>query len=451
VSLGKSIRSGVSWLLLGSIGQYVSKFIFGVMLARLLVPADFGLLLTVSVFTGVASIITSGGMGQSLIRAKEVENIDFYAVFSLQLALCLVWYAVFFIASPYIAHYFQEPIYTDLIRVSALVFLLKPFTYMRMAWLNREMQFKKYSLIGLASGLFSGIASITMAWNGMGVWSLIFAGILGTLFTNVALSFATPLRLRLSSNTSIMKKHTSFGIKITILGIISYLSKESKSLIISKLVGPGFLGAFNKGESLSLLPNRIVVPSTMQPVFRAMSKIQDDLDQTKYMLYRSIMLLTVYTAPLYIGLWWVAESFILTVYGEKWFASIEPLRILVLAGFLLNIQHPCGVLLEAQNKLTQQIIVHLLKLVLLSTSVFFGVKWGYSGVAYAIVVSIIFVTFAQYYLVYRTISTKIIDLIKALLPGLTLGVFLFVMFVLVDVIFSEIFPPSSFISLICLS
>lgn len=190
MSLGQSIRSGAKWLFLGNIGNRFLEFAFGVALARLLVPADFGMLITISVFTGFAGMVMSGGMGQSLIRAKTATEREFHAVFTMQMGLSAVIYGVFFFAAPFIADYFHNPLYADLLRVSALVFFIRPFALMRNAWLNREMDFKKRALAGVATGLVTGIAGVWMAWRGLGVWSLILSGLIGALVNNLLLAAA---------------------------------------------------------------------------------------------------------------------------------------------------------------------------------------------------------------------------------------------------------------------
>ncbi len=425
MDLGQSIRSGVKWLFLGSVGGRLLEFGFGIALARLLVPADFGLIVTIHVFTGVAGLVLSGGMGQSLIRAKEADQSDFNAVFTLQLSVGVLVYLVFFLAAPLMSQFFDDARYEDLLRVSAISFLLRPFSLIRNAWLNREMEFKKRTLVALVTGLCTGVSGVLMAWSGMGVWSLVLSGLVGALVSNITLKLVTPMKLRLTLNFTVMRRHSSFGFKITVNNLLSYLSRESKNLVLSKLAGPVFLGIFNKAESLARTPNALMVPATMQPVFRAMSKVQDDLNETKYIFYRSITLLTVYTTPCYVGLWWVAGPFIEVVYGEKWLMVIEPLRIYAIAGLFFNVMFPCGKLLDAQNRLIQQMVVLAARLVIVIAACVVGLRWGLEGVAWGVVLSHVINTVAVYYLVCRTIATRIADLFNALLPGLMLNAMLF--------------------------
>ena len=149
MSLGDSIRHGAKWLLGGNVAGQVIQFGFGVVLARLLVPSDFGVLVTVQIFTGLAGFIAGGGTGQALVRAKEAKHEDFQVVFTIQLMIGVLIYAAFFAAAPFFARWYSQPLYTDLFRVSALSFILRPFANMPNVWLTREMRFKQRMIINL--------------------------------------------------------------------------------------------------------------------------------------------------------------------------------------------------------------------------------------------------------------------------------------------------------------
>lgn len=432
MNLGQSIRSGVKWLIIGNTGSRILEFVFGVILARLLVPADFGMIVTIQVFTGIVSMLTSGGMGQALVRAKQVDTNDFNAVFTLQIVLGTLIYLGFFLSAPWFADFFENPLYEDLLKVSALAFLMRPFAYMHGSWLNREMDFKRRSVIEVLSGVITGISSVFMAWNGMGVWSLTLSGLAGGLVRNIMLARVTALSLRLNFDLAIMRKHGTYGSRIIANDILGHLKNEGLKLILSKLAGPAFLGLFNKADSLHRLPYWMFAQPVAQPVFRAMSKVQDDLNQTKYMFYRVITLLMVYILPFYVGLWWVAEPFIGVVYGEKWLPAAEPLRILALAGFFYIIGRPCGVLLMAQNRLIQEMIAQAAILVFTLGACLIGLNWGLEGVSWSVLGSQVFATSCLYILAYRTIPTRIMELVRAVAPGLKLNSLLLLSLALTD-------------------
>ncbi len=432
MDLGKNIRSGVKWLVIGNTGSRVLEFVFGIMLARMLVPADFGMIVTIQVFTGFVGMLAGGGMGQALIRAKQADENDFNAVFTLQLVFAIPIYLGFYFIAPWFAEFFDNPLYKELMPVSALMFLMRPISSAYSSWLAREMQFKKKSVISIFTGVITGLSSVIMAWYGMGVWSLTLAGLIGGGFSNILLSWVTPLKLKLNFDLAIMRQHGRYGSKIVANDFFSHIRKESLKLILSKLAGPAFLGLFNKAESLHRLPYFMLGQPVAQPVFRAMSKIQDDLDQTKYMFYRVITLLMAYILPFYIGLWWVAEPFVTVVYGEKWLLAAEPLRILSLAGFFYIISRPSGVLLMAQNKLVQEIIAQAVILIFTLIACYIGLQWGLQGVSWAFLLSQVFTAIYFYILVYQTIPTRVKDLFKAIVPGLQLNSLLFLVLYVTD-------------------
>jgi O-antigen/teichoic acid export membrane protein len=299
------------------------------------------------------------------------------------------------------------------------------------------MDFKRRSLIDLAGAVLTGASSILMAAAGMGVWSLTLAGLAGGVLSWFMLSRVTPLRLRLRFDVAAARKHTAYGLKTTASDFLTYLIEQSVNLILSRLAGPGLLGLFNKAESLARMPNRLITPPTGQTVFRAMSKVQDDLDQTKYMFYRTITLLMVYIFPCLIGLWWVAEPFVQLVYGDKWLPCVEPMRIMILIGFLRTVATPCGVLLAAQNRLNQQLVAQSVSLVMTIVACLIGLKWGLPGVAWAAVGNAAIFTAYAYILAYRTIPTRLADLFKAALPALLLNALLFVVLTVVHVSLPE--------------
>jgi len=169
-----------------------------------------------------------------------------------------------------------------------------------------------------------------------------------------------------------------------------------------------------------------------QPVFRAMSREQDDLDLTRYMFYRVITLLMVYILPFYVGLWWVAEPFIRVVYGEQWLPAAEPLRILALTGFFYIIGRPCGMVLMAQNRLIQEMIAQAAILIFTISACLIGLKWGLEGVSWSVLSGQIFATIYFYFLVYRTIPTRIMELVSAIAPGLKLNSLLFLVLAIID-------------------
>lgn len=421
MALAQSIRSSTKWLLAGSTGGQLLSFAFGIVLARLLVPEDFGLLVTVQIFTGVAGLIAGGGMGQALVRSKDATDRDFNVVFTLQFGICLLIYAFFFLISPYFARWYDQPLYESLLRVTALNFLLRPLVGNHSVWLHRNMRFKVGAIIGFTSGLATSLTAVYMAWIGLGVWSLALSGIIGSLVNWALLSHQTPLRIRFVLDKGIARRVGGTGIKFSLLDIVSYLRRQANNFIISTMVGPAAVGLFNKADSLAKLPFSTLSSAAYDPVFRTLSKEQDNLDKSKYIFFRTATLLFAYTLPAYVMLSWLAKPFITVVYGQNWAEAAAPLSILAWLWAFSCLNHPAGALLAAQNRLGQELGQQFATLILNMVACFIGLRWGLTGVAWGLVIVGFFSHIYMMCLVKMCFPVRLKDFLSAVRPGFVLA------------------------------
>jgi O-antigen/teichoic acid export membrane protein len=237
----------------------------------------------------------------------------------------------------------------------------------------------------------------------------------------------TTRRPSLILNMATTRKFGAYGLKVSLNDLASYFTKQASNTIISRVSGPSSVGLFNKGESLAWLPFSTVSASVYDAVFRAMAKVQDNPDQTKYLFFRMMSLMTVYTLPIYVGIAWMAEPFMLFVYGEKWLPAADPLRIVSLAGLFICIGHPCGAVLAAQNRLGKEVWVHISQGIIVAIACYFGLKaWGVAGAALGVFLGVAYSTPVMYYLATRCFPTTLADLGRALAPGLKLNALLLV-------------------------
>lgn len=425
MSLGDSIRRGTKWLFMGQLGTQVVQFAFGIILARLLVPEDFGLLVTTQMVTGFASFIAGGGMGQALIQSKDVTERDFKVVFTAQLFICVLIYSFFFMIAPWFARLFDNPVYEPLLRISALTFLLRPFSNIPGAKLQRAMRFREtvtYNFVGMVIG---GLTSIAMAYYGMGVYSLVLGGMVGTIFYIIGLRIKTDWKPEIILDKVILRKMGGYGVKFSINDILSFLKAQTSSFFVTKFLGPSHLGLYNKADSLSNLPRQLIMGSVYQAVFRGLSTVQDNKDLSRYMYFRTITLITVYTMPFYVALWWLAEPFISFVYGSKWLEAALPLQILSLTG-LLMVGHPSGALIAAQNRLGREIFMNIETWIVLAVACWVGLHWGIVGVAWSMVFSRLYNNLRIFMIARKCVDGTFKELFLALSPAYMFNVILFV-------------------------
>lgn len=420
MSLGDSIRSGTKWLFIGSTGGQVLTFLFGIVLARLLVPADFGVLVSIQIFTGLAGLLAGGGMGQALVFKKEVETADYNAVFTLQLLIGLLIYGFFFTIAPWLAGWYETPLFEPLIRISALSFLLRPFLNMPGNILQRQMRFKAQAGARVAALLVTNGVSISMAYAQFGVWSLIIGGLVGTLANIFLLLPFAGWRPALSGDFARARDMIRYGFLITAGDFIVYVRSQASNFILSKTLGASPLGLFNKASSLVLIPHTLVTGSVYKVMFRALSKERDNQDLSQYLYLRSLTLVCVYTWPAFLALSWLALPIIRFVYGENWVMAAEPMAWLALIGPFIILEILAGCVLAARNWLKREIPVQIAQLVVVSLGVVAGLPYGLLGVAIGASLANVYGAVHMTWLVSQTLAMPARSLGRALLPGFIL-------------------------------
>ncbi len=424
MSLGQTMRHGVAWVFVGNTGKQLLGFLFGIVLARLLVPEDFGTLLTIQVFTGLAGFVAGGGMGQALVRAKQTTQADYDIVFTMQIVIGVLIYAFFFLASPWFAEWYKTPVYTDLLRVSALSFLFRPFVNLSGSILHRQMRYKAQTLVSISTLCVSSAVSIVLAWRGYGVWSLIWGGMAGSIASILLLIPLARWKPGFSADFTRGGEIARYGLLVSSNGIVNYLRNQVSIFILSRTLGPTSVGLYNKGESLALMPHGFITGSVYQVLFRALAAEQDNLDKSRYLFYRSITLVAVYATPFYVGLLWVAEPLVRGLYGDRWVDAASPMFILVLAWPFWLMETLSGAVLAAQNRLGRELPVQIVTLTMSALGILAFLEYGLDGVAWAIFGASVYSALHLYWLATSCLRARGSDYLRAIAPAAGLNILL---------------------------
>lgn len=432
MTLGDRIRRGALWIFVGNSGSQVLSFAVGIVLARLLAPEDFGMLVTIQVFTGLAGFVAGGGMGQGLVRAEAITQRDCDVVFTLQIFIGCVIYAAFYLAAPWFARWYEVPLYADLLRVSALTFVIRPFVNLPGSMLHRDMRFKAQTAVRLATLFVSSAVSIGMAWLGYRVWSLIVGGLAGSLCSMVLLMHFSRWLPALSLDVRRVRDIARYGLLVSVNDIVVYLRSQATNFILSRTLGAGAVGLFNKADSLARMPHALVTGSVYQVLFRALAQEQDNLDGSRYLFFRSLSLVTVYVTPFYLGAVWIAEPLVAVLYGPKWANSAAALAILALAGPFMTVANLSGAVLAARNWLDRELIVQAIVCVLTGLVTFLMLDFGLEGIAGALVAVSVYNTVHMYALAARCLHARSWQLLLAMGPATLLNTVLACVLLVVD-------------------
>jgi len=432
MSLGNTIRHGAKWVFIGNTGSQVINFGLGLILARLMMPAEFGMVATILIFTNLAGFVAGGGMGQAIVRAKNASKRDYDLLFTLQFMIGLAIVGFFFAIAPWFSRWYDNPLYADLLRVSALSFLIRPFFNVPGNILHREMRFKAKAAVQLTNLIvYNGIA-LSLAYRGHGPWSLILAGLFSSIGGAAQFAWHARWRPGFCLDFSRARDLMRYGLLASSNNIVNYIRRQAPTFVLSRTLGPVGVGLFNKAESMAARPHEVVNRSIYGVLFRALAMEHDNLDKSRYLFFRSVALAAVYSMPFYVGFLWLAEPLIVTLYGDRWADAAIPLAVLSLAGPLKMVENLSGAVLAARSWLGKELVAQVSLLAVTVIAILIGLRFGMTGVAAGMVIASGYMSVYMFWLAKRALRARWIELGRALLPATLLNLIMAAAFMLMD-------------------
>ena len=326
--IGKTkIITSLLWKFIERIGTQGIQFIVMIILARFLLPEDFGLIIVVTIFISIANVITQSGFNTALIQAKKIDKIDLSSVFYLNLFIATILYITLFFLSPYIASFFEQPQLTLVLRILSISLFFGAFNSIQNTIIARGMQFKKLFVSSLSGTILSGVIGITMAYSNLGVWSLVMQQLLFHFIMTVTLWYTVKWRPQLSFSMERLGRLFSFGWKLLLSSLIDTIYSNIKNLIIGKQFSTSTLGFYNRGEQFPSVIVNNINGSILAVIFPALSSQQDNVKRMKEMMRRAIVTSSFIIFPMMIGLAVIAEPLVKVLLTEKWLPAVPFLQI----------------------------------------------------------------------------------------------------------------------------
>jgi len=325
------VLSGLLWKLMERVGTQGIQFIVQIVLARLLMPEDFGVIALITIFISIASVFVQSGFSVALIQKKNADSTDFSSVFYLSLSVAGLLYLVLFFTAPYIADFYSKLQLISVVRVLSITLFFGAVNSIQNAVISKSMEFKRFFFSSLGGIIPSGIVGITMAYMGFGVWALVWQQLTNQLLITLILWFTVKWRPKRIISISRLKGLFSYGWKLLISALLDTTYNNLYGLVIGKTYDSAILGFYNRGEMFpSLIVNNIngSIVSVMLPAFSAN---QDDKFKVKAMVRRSIVTSSFIIFPMMVGLAVCAEPLITIVLTEKWLPCVPFLQLMCIS------------------------------------------------------------------------------------------------------------------------
>ena len=321
------IISSLFWKFFERCGTQLIQFVLAIVLARVLAPNDFGLVALVMVFIAIANVFVQSGLNTAINQKKDADDLDFSSVFIASLGIAAILYVALFFCSPVIANFYNNETLVPVIRVLSLTLFLGAINSVQLAYISRNMMFKKLFYRSLGAMIPSGILGIFFAMTGFGVWALVIQQLSNILLAIVIMWFTVPWRPRFHFSLSRIKRLFSFGWKLLCSALLETGYNNLTGLIIGKFFSPSSLAFFNRGEHFpSFLVNNInnSIQTVMLP---SLAVHQDDRPQMKRLMRRAIKTSSFIIIPLMVGLAVLAQPIVLLLLGEKWLPCVPFVQI----------------------------------------------------------------------------------------------------------------------------
>lgn len=423
-SLKDRAINSMLWVTIDKTGGYFLLFVSNLVLARLLMPEDFGCIAMLHVFLAIADIIVHGGFGAALIQKKNPTHIDYASVFYVNLVISIVLYGILFVTAPAIARFYSMPLLCLVLRVQAIELIINSFSVVQLSILKKNLKFKAIAVRNILSSFLGLTACIICAFFGLGVWSLVINVLVSRLMGILLLWKASNWRPTWEFSWSSVKELFGFGGFMMLSSIISSVYNELQSLLVGKFYSATDLGYVNQAKKLEGIPSGALASMVTQVSFPVFSKLQDNVDALRYGLKKNIKSVQYINLPMMLLLMVIAEPLIELLYGERWMACVPYFQILCVSR-LLGVIVPLNMsIIGAKGKGKLYLITQLIKCGFSIVVIVLSVRHG----IYALLIALALIPFFEFIVCslvnHRLIHYGLFHQIGDILPTFGIALFL---------------------------
>lgn len=373
-----------AWNFLSTITNQLRNFIVTLVLARILTPADFGLVSMAMVLNTILDTFADFGFSNAIIRRKEITDIETSTVFWINILIGFFCTLLVFLCAPVFAWFYGVPQLQSIVSVTSLSFFISSFGTLQTALFQRSLNFRKPFYAKFVSGLFSGLLGVLLAILDFNVWALVISNLSGWILYTAFIWYMASWRPKFIFNLRSVMDMFSFGWKMTLSTILNRIIRQFDTFIIGKLYSASTLGLFNRAQSLNNLVVEYSFSSIRNVLLPSLSKLQEDIEGLKYSVLKLLHTISFLTF-LFSGLMYVcAKDLILFLYGKQWVGSIEIFEILGLFSISLCLPIVFDTVLTVVNRMTMYLWLSVLRNLLVLLAIPIGLRYGFQGYIWAV-------------------------------------------------------------------
>lgn len=425
MSVKQQATNSVLWSAIERFSVQGIQFLLSIIIARLLLPTDYGLIAMLSIFMAIAQTFIDSGFANALIQKKNRTETDYSTAFFFNIVISVVLYFLLYLSSPAIADFYHQEELNAITRIVGISLIINSFGIVQQAKLTIALNFKRQAIASLTAVIISGIIGVGMAYHGYGAWALVWQSLLNN-FLRVALLwfFSKWVPLFCFSNES-FRTLFSFGSKILLSSLLHTIYTNLYTLIIGKKFSAGELGYYNRAFTLAQFPSTNLTNVIVRAVYPIQCRLQDDDEQLRSMFLKYMRMACYLIFPVMIGFCALAEPLVRLLLTDKWLPAVPLLQILCIAYMwdpIMKINHN---MLNVKGRSDYFLYAEVLKKIVAFSILFltipFGVKIMCTGLILYAFADIIIITYYTRKLTGISLLLQIKELMPVVLLSFSMG------------------------------
>lgn len=383
MSLRKKGLFAIYWSFGQQFGVQIIQFVVSIILARVLLPEEFGLVGMTAVFMALGSTLSDSGLSSSLIRTKDPDQGDLSTVFFINILVSTLIYFILFASSSLIADFYRQPILQNIVKVYGLSFFIRSFSTIHYTRLTIALDFKSQTIIKIPSLVLSSALGLFLAYSGYGVWSLVYMHLAQVIIETISIWIKLPWYPSLIIDRKKLFNHFNFGYKIALSSIINTIYLNVYHIIIGKFYSAAQLGFFTRAESMKQLPVNNISAVLAKVTYPLFSSIQGDNLRLKSVYKKLMQQVTFWIAPVMILAGVLAEPLFRFLLTEKWLPAVPYFQILCLTGILYPLHSYNLNILQVKGRSDLFLKLEIIKKIIVTIGIFIAIPFGIYGLLWA--------------------------------------------------------------------
>lgn len=395
---------GLFWSAMERFGAQGIQFVFGILIARILMPADYGLLGMILIFMAVGQTLMDSGFGSALIWKKAPTENDYSTVFYFNISISVVLYTIFFFLAPFISRFYNEPLLTDLIRIISLNFIILSFSLIQQTILQKRVDFKLLAYANIAGSLLAGAVALYLALNGFGVWAIVYQILVKSFLTTAILWIYNKWSPVFVFSWLSLKELFGYGAKLTGAGLIYTIFQYFYYNVIGKLFPVDVLGLYTRAAQLQEFPVKTIGSVFQRVAFPVFATIQDENERLKNAVGKTLRTMAFFNFPILIGLIAVADNLIVVLLTEKWLPASDYFKLLCLIGLFYSFHVVFGEILKTKGKSKWILNLEFVSKSIMIINIFVTWRWGITAIILGQMVTVIVTHLLDSWYIWKSIG-----------------------------------------------